>query len=402
VSDVGPASQPKVSIAVGRLLGVDILRALAALAVVFTHLPFALTYDATGAPISAYPHAIDVASNYGQYGVHVFLVLSGFCIHLQWARRTDGSPIDFFGFWRRRLRRLYPPYFAALVCTLAGLAVVTFASHAPVNGIGSRFGYASDSQFVLDVVLLVLLAQNLNGASMRVGNGPFWSLALEEQLYLLYFPLLAIRRRWGWRVALPLVAVVTIGWRLAWPIGPSRPHAWGEVGPSRWFEWVLGAIAVEAYLGKIRLPRVFASPWAALAAFAVGVAMAPPPGTWEFPGGQALSDSVFGLFGFIVLNWFCALEKRGSFSTTLVARGLARLGLMSYSLYLVHNPVMVVLKRVAVSAGITNVFAVTAIRLGGALGAAALFFWLVERHFLTRPRPSPAGAADAERRALAA
>ena len=46
-----------------------------------------------------------------------FFVISGFCIHLGWARQeaqAGGATTDFFAFWRRRIRRLYPPYLVVL------------------------------------------------------------------------------------------------------------------------------------------------------------------------------------------------------------------------------------------------------------------------------------------------
>ena len=48
-------------------------------------------------------HTLEV----GSLGVPRFFVISGFCIHLRWARE---GRIDYRDFWRRRVRRLYPPY----------------------------------------------------------------------------------------------------------------------------------------------------------------------------------------------------------------------------------------------------------------------------------------------------
>ncbi len=105
--------------------------------------------------------------------------------------------------------RLYPPYLVALLLSLAAMYVAHSVLQSSPSGVAAAFGYQSSADFVVDLMLLLLLCQNLNDASMRVGNGPFWSLALEEQLYLLYFPMLWLRRRLGWG------AVLVVGTLLA-------------------------------------------------------------------------------------------------------------------------------------------------------------------------------------------
>src|SRR5262249_1698146 len=161
------------------------LRGIAVLLVLINHLPFSVSGGGEHA-LDVYPAWAVPVTNFGRFGVNLFLVISGFCIHMQWARRADAQlGVGFLSFWKRRLRRRHPPYFVALVGTLAGLYVL-FGVLGHAQGFAARFGYSSIDQLVIDVVLLVLLLQNLNRSPWRVGNGPFWTLALEEQLYMLY------------------------------------------------------------------------------------------------------------------------------------------------------------------------------------------------------------------------
>ena len=92
----------------GRLLSIDALRGIAALGVVLYHAVLQTT--------NAVPHnlfkwpvkLIQFLSSFGYVGVFLFFVISGFCIHLQWARaRAAGEPqeIQFSSFWKRRIRR---------------------------------------------------------------------------------------------------------------------------------------------------------------------------------------------------------------------------------------------------------------------------------------------------------
>src|ERR1044071_1569458 len=101
-----------------RLRGIDALRGAAALGVVVYHAvvqgPHVLPNNVLQYPI----RLVQSVSSFGYIGVFLFFVISGFCIHLQWARtKAAGSEpqIRFTAFWKRRIRRLYPPYMIALL-----------------------------------------------------------------------------------------------------------------------------------------------------------------------------------------------------------------------------------------------------------------------------------------------
>jgi peptidoglycan/LPS O-acetylase OafA/YrhL len=384
-----------------RLPSIDLLRGVAALAVVVSHLPFHWeravpnVHDAG----RALPRWLEAPMSLGSYGVNLFLVISGFCIHMRWARaREHDARVQFFAFWKRRLSRLYPPYVAALACSLAWCAVVTHLSRRPVHGIGSFFGYPTDLALFVDLVVLLLLAQNLTEAAWRAGNGAFWTLALEEQLYMLYFPFLAVRRRWGWKPAIVLVVAVTFAWRAAFVNDADAPEFWYLVGPARWFEWVLGAVAVEMHLGRLRVSRWLSSPVTLAAAVLASLVVAPVAFTddhpaWIYPGPFAINDVIVGFGSFVLLNWCCELDRRGALSRSRLASLLASVGTFSYSLYLVHHVAMSAAQRRAEGAGIEGVATVVGLRLGAALLAGYLFFRVVESRFLTGPRP-PAARSD--------
>src|SRR5205085_7297370 len=99
--------------------------------------------------------------------------------------RAAGRPaqLDFIPFWRRRLWRLYPPYLFALILFLAIAALAD----------GATFTRSS----LYDLVLHLLMLHNLDSHTAYGINGVFWTLAIEEQLYLAYFLLLFLRQRWG-------------------------------------------------------------------------------------------------------------------------------------------------------------------------------------------------------------
>src|SRR5712691_13286907 len=132
-------------------MSIDALRGIAALGVVLYHAVLQTT--------NAVPHnlfkwpvkLIQFLSSFGYIGVFLFFVISGFCIHLQWARaRAAGQrhEIRFGSFWKRRIRRLYPPYLIALAFYLLLPALI--------NGV-------NPSHFIAyDVVMHVLMLHNLD------------------------------------------------------------------------------------------------------------------------------------------------------------------------------------------------------------------------------------------------
>ena len=151
--------------------------------------------------------------NLGELGVRIFFVISGFCIHLFWAKAraagVDNPVINFFSFWKRRVRRLYPPYFAALALYLCYIAYKT-----PVEVTGF---------YVWDVVLHLFMLHNLDLRTTYTINGAFWTLAIEEQLYLAYFLLLFLRIRYGWAKTLLLCFSARVVWLiLARALSASR------------------------------------------------------------------------------------------------------------------------------------------------------------------------------------
>ena len=102
---------------------VDQLRGLAALAVVACHLSVSAYLRAPNLDGGPWPW-LRMILGFGYLGVPLFFVISGFCIHLPYARalagdREDAALPDWRRFFARRFWRLYPPYLGALVVAVA-------------------------------------------------------------------------------------------------------------------------------------------------------------------------------------------------------------------------------------------------------------------------------------------
>ena len=184
-----------------RLAGLDGVRGLAALFVVVNHV-FLRAFP--GYPVDKAPFWA-AWFIYGRFAVVVFIVLSGFSLALSPARhgwRLDGVS----RFARRRAWRILPPYWAALVFSLA---VAWLLVRPPGQGVpGSS-----------SVIVNGLLVQNLVAAPSP--NRAFWSIAVEAQLYVLFPLLLLMVRRRG---AIVMVAAVTLVVAMVGIVGPHVSH----------------------------------------------------------------------------------------------------------------------------------------------------------------------------------
>ena len=305
----------------GRLAGLDGVRGLAALYVVVNHI-FERAfpgYPADHAPFWA------AGFIYGRFAVVVFIVLSGLSLSLAPARhgwRLEGVA----RFARRRAWRILPPYWAALAFSLAVAWLVVPPPGEGVPGLRS---------------LLVngLLVQNL--VSAPAPNRAFWSIAVEAQLYLLFPLLLLLLRRRG---ALVMVAAATL---VVAAIGIAAPHVARldalviQSPPDLAALFAVGILAAGIVVAG---ERRRSWPWAWL-----GVAAAAPVLTAAWWQGSvwtldhliwvdlALGPGIACLLAAIVTGRPARLVR------SLDVRPMRSLGLSSYSLYLTHAPIVVVL-----------------------------------------------------------
>jgi peptidoglycan/LPS O-acetylase OafA/YrhL len=321
--------------------------------------------------------------SYGHAGVPLFFVISGFCIHQRWARqRAEGGAarVDFVGFWRRRLWRLYPSYLTALCLSmLLVLAAYAAGSDRPIL---TRYPEPRAWWIGADFLAHLGMLHGLHPVFDKGGgNAVFWSLAREEYLYLMYFVILAGRRRVGIKSC--LLGVTLIG--LAFPFVMRlalRPDSdwWGIVNTSAlvlWVQWCLGAVAVEGYYGLVGLPRWAACGWAVplLATLAICAESR----------AAALGPLLWGLTFFVLVNACVERERRGGWSGRLPVRWLAAVGVFSYSLYLVNLPVQNLIKQVfppRLYAGTQWLYlGYFFVLVLASVGAGKGFYHIIERHF---------------------
>ncbi len=311
---------------------------------------------------------------YGYIGVTLFFVLSGFCIHLPQAKRYAQSGSDQLSikdFGKRRFWRLYPAYWASIVLSAVALGfyplLLGILNHQPVNFAatmdlrGAFFNAFFLQQFAPDTLLF---------------NGVYWTLLFEVQFYAFYPALLWLIRRAGLKTVfciLLVAEVTTIFW------APPIKHVFF----TRYYEWFLGLLAAEWYVsGRCPISPILTA-WAGILA---GIAVTLNPFLWSFRD-VLLATGFFGLLlHFVRVETNPAQEKALNFSKILDA--FVPVGLFSYSLYLIHIPIIDVIwtgfrlgvKYGWISANLSNVLSLISVPI--AFFFAYNFYLVFEKPFL--------------------
>ncbi len=274
----------------------------------------------------------------GYVGVDVFFVISGFLIssHLLESLERDGR-IGFAQFYARRARRILPASFAVAALTAVAALVVY-----PPTAI---------ERVLRDAIATILYVPNvwfaIQNTDYLADHSPspyqhYWSLGVEEQFYL-FWPLVLLglfllarhRRRF---VTVLILAVAVVSLAACIVITPVQQPAAFFLLPTRAWELLAGAL-----VGALLLGRTWRVPAAAAAIGGwVGVAMILSAAlffddTTPFPG----SAAVLPVVGTALVLAFGAADSRGGPTAALSVRPMQFLGLISYSLYLVHWPLLV-------------------------------------------------------------
>jgi len=288
------------------------LRGIAVLAVVIYHCHARLE----GTPLLI--NWFHYASLWGWAGVNLFFTLSGFLITSILIESRD-KPHYFKNFYARRALRIWPVYFLLLIVCYS----------VPEWFLGDTLAHQTGWK---TLTAYALFLQNLRHAPLPGTLGPTWSLAIEEQYYLVWAPVVFFCRGRLLRWLLPLILLAMLA------VSPLVRHLHPQWLTGTHTLIHLDGIALGSLLA-LALHR-FAWPrrtwfWTGIAAAVAGFAL-----TATIAGGTCLLDSALALaFAGVVL---AAVAGTGAGWMLALRRGpLAYYGKISYGFYMTHILVFV-------------------------------------------------------------
>jgi peptidoglycan/LPS O-acetylase OafA/YrhL len=334
----------------------------------------------------------------GGLGVQIFFVLSGFLItSLLLAERAELGNISLRRFYIRRGLRIWPLYYAVFALYAFVLPAIDSRYFSAVYVSSNELGY---DQYHGSLWPFALFLQNylVNIENVRLGLGVFWSLAVEEQFYLVWPLLLVALSRARWRPAIPLFLVLTISASL---VARALTLAGNLPSPTN-VEWMthtgLTGLACGSLLAWIRGSRRGADvsnahgvfgyllAWIVLGMIAISKSVAAISGGYaiHLPQIEYYEPLLIGIAVAAIIDRLVSVPSAGAILRT---RPIAYLGRISYGMYVLHPLVL---------GAVAYVLASSALRIPGWLElivfatatvlVAGLSFRYFERPILRRKR----------------
>lgn len=388
------------------------LRGLAAAAVLVGHVHL---YGSPSDPYALGP-ADPLLRTCGTVGVVLFFTLSGFLLYRPFAAALlDGRPAPSVrAYLRNRFLRILPAYWLAVL----GTGLVLRATYLPAGEVTGR-SLASEPGVL---ALNLLMVQNYLPSTMLTGIGPAWSLHVEMAFYLV-LPLLAggagllatrtsLGRGLPWLAALAPSGLLLVGGQLGVKLAYTFPSGDGGTWAGSWHAVLVRSLVAQASLfaagmllavvhtqvsrGVLRLPSWWRA-GAALGAMGLGV-----PAVLAFDSGRMSENRAT-----LIVSWACALllalvvlpatRRRSPLLAVLASRPLQWSGLVSYGVFLWHDPIVWLLRREGLTTTGRAGFVLALLATVGLAGLAAALSWrFVERPALSLKRsvaaPGPAVA----------
>lgn len=389
VTESAPASSgaPEKAAPARHLAYLDGLRAVAALYVVVSH---ALSYvvgathpdpktSLMAAKLMAYTRLL---LGQGHYAVTVFIILSGFCLMLPVTRYGElrGGAIFFF---KKRARRILPPYYAA----------VAFSLFLTYTVIGRKTGTHWDTTIPVtsaDLLTHLFLLQDLFVATTDKINHALWSISVEWRIYFLFPIFLLWWKKWRPAAIVAGLLVASYLVQICLPFTPLN-HARSGVCAHYVGIFSVGMLACEVAFSKNPAfgfrDRIA---WEKLSffSFVVGILLLFLVRSLPY----YLNDLVVALWAFSLL---VALSRstNGISLRFLSWKPVVFIGTFAYSIYLIHAPILQLMSQFLLGplrmSWVPNVFLTLGLGVVLSLLAAYCFFLCCERPFLNTKVKTP-------------
>lgn len=307
----------------------------------------------------------------GYLGVNLFFVISGFLITTLLLReREQPGGISLRRFYMRRSLRIFPLYYAVLLIWLAVVLLTVrdtpagdlFLHNLPFFATFTQTWFVS-ANFVVTVIFYYS-----------------WSLAVEEQFYLLWSPVLRFTKRNLWPV---LVASVLIVWPLLITLGFGTSLLGGHIA-------ILASVPATICLGALLAHALNEPRWYDRIRSLLGGRLAAPLALVALLVG-AFAMEVHVIWGLLLVSVLmvilvaaCVVREENGLAPVLRWRPIAWIGTISYGMYLLHMFAINAVQLVAAKLGSAhpNPVLLFLVSLGMTIVGAALSYRYFESYFL--------------------
>lgn len=317
---------------------------------------------------------------FGFSGVDLFFVLSGFSLYYAWLAEEDKrGHVDIKNYFLRRFWRIYPPYLLAFLIPLISTIFIN-----PLNAL-------------YDFLWHLPMIHNFSNTYFYGTNGPLWSLAVEAQFYL-FFPLIVLAmQRFGHFKTVIIILLLSLIYRTGVSI-VFTDYTYRQIPKpllqgfllSRMPNFILGMGIAGLWRGKIKKnwnilnkkEGIYPYLWVLIGVLILGA-------TWLSVYIFRHSSMVWREFGF-ALGYSAIVYGmliKSNLQKIIMSRLLVFTGTISYSLYLIHAPIMLGLGNVYSQFNKHTpywwaIFTIIALIICYILSWA--YFWLVEKPSISK------------------
>ena len=352
-----------------RLVSIDLLRAVAAIAVFVFHVSLYAGFDKfiliLSVPFSHTSIVVPNVFSLGAAGVSLFFVVSGYCLTLGWFR-ANASKISVWDYAIRRIARIYPAYAVAILVALAYWLLLAESRRNLLELFADFTAHALFLQGFFPQFFLSL-------------NGVLWSMSTEVQFYLTLPAIyLFAMRRWptatllgAFAFSVSVRALVEASTILSAPIEGGVSYAvlisYSLLG--RLFEFVAGMWIARSTVSKGPLGINLATTLLLLALAALV--------RWKGPGWMA--DPAWGIaFGGLLIWMLRRFEHRAQelCGSSRIVRAAQKFGIASYSFFLIHMPVLLAIQVVPFFVGMSDWARFLYLMAVGTIVTTLLAYWM--------------------------
>lgn len=304
----------------------------------------------------------------GFVGVDIFFVISGYLITSILLKEMSERRFSFLKFYERRARRLLPPLLPVLAVTTMLCVLLLSATQFSdfVKSLKANALFVSNWHFLKSISYF-----DSPGATTPLLHT--WSLSIEEQFYFVFPALLLLMTKISRKAVVPLIVVMLIASLVLAEqlIAKNKLDAAFYNSAARFWELLIGGLL--GAIPQLKLSNRLATVLEVIGTGLVATAILAYDQQTRFPGASALVPTL----GAALL---IATGGKGVIASALASRPLTAIGLISYSLYLWHWPLMAAAHLITPTPGplMMSMVVLTSLLL------AWLSYVLIERPIRTR------------------